>query len=502
MNIKSVRKRIKEEGLKRAIDLYLYRKSKKRLGLDKKEQKQKEEKKDIEPIANFLIDQWIMLWDKADFDEKKDIELIANFLIDQWIMLWYKADFDEEQVKELAEQILPLEKKKFKKYLKRRFIKKLMPEMYDKYREAPVENKIIFLQPRMGLNQSCRYFYKKLERETDYELKLYELHRNKVPNIKYFMNCLEFAKDMATAKAVMVHESSEYFGYLDIRKETKLIQLWHGCGIIKSIGMSNAGKEGYKTIQEYKEFPEYNKYDLVTIASDELRWVFEEFMGKEKGDPVIQSIGVARTDEFFDREFIDNSYKKLYQKIPQAKGKKVILYAPTYRGLDPHREAPDKLDIAKFAEVLGEEYILIIKHHQTVSDLPVIPEAYRDSFAFDMTRGKGMNINELMTVADVCISDYSSLIFEFALFERPIIFFMYDMEEYEDKRGMYYSYEELAECGPIFKENEEMIAYLSNLDQEFDKQKVVDFKNKFMSACDGHSCERIMQFIETNKEEN
>ena len=163
MNIKSVRKRIKEEGLKRAIDLYLYRKSKKRLGLDKKEQKQKEEKKeqkqkeekkDIEPIANFLIDQWIMLWDKADFDEKKDIELIANFLIDQWIMLWYKADFDEEQVKELAEQILPLEKKKFKKYLKRRFIKKLMPEMYDKYREAPVENKIIFLQPRMGLNLS------------------------------------------------------------------------------------------------------------------------------------------------------------------------------------------------------------------------------------------------------------------------------------------------------------------------------------------------------------
>ena len=105
-----------------------------------------------------------------------------------------------------------------------------------------------------------------------------------------------------------------------------------------------------------------------------------------------------------------------------------------------------------------------------------------------------MNINELMTVADICISDYSSLVFEYSLFERPMIFFAFDLEEYIDERGLYYDFDEITP-GPILKTNEEIIDYIKHIDEKFDKQVVIDFKNRFMNCCDGHASERIAALI-------
>jgi len=219
-------------------------------------------------------------------------------------------------------------------------------------------------------------------------------------------------------------------------------------------------------------------------------------MGIKKEQNIIQPIGVSRTDEFFDKEYICNCYEKLHRIIPESRDKKVILYAPTYRGVGQERVAPNELDIEAFAKDLAKDYILIIKQHQTAKNLPEIPEQYRDVFAYDMTRGKGMDINELMTVADICISDYSSLVFEYALFERPMIFFAYDLEDYIDNRGLYYDFDEITP-GPICKTNQEMIDYIKNIDTLFDKQEVIDFKNRFMKSCDGHSTERIIEFAES-----
>ena len=222
-------------------------------------------------------------------------------------------------------------------------------------------------------------------------------------------------------------------------------------------------------------------------------------MGIEEKSGVIQPIGVSRTDEFFDKKYLDNCYKKLYKAIPEAKNKKLILYAPTYRGVDPNRETPNELDIKKFADALSDDYILIFKHHQTVKNVPEIPEEYRDKFAYDMTRGRGLDINELMVVSDICITDYSSVAFEFSLFERPLLFYVFDLEEYIDDRGLYYDFNEVTP-GPLCKTNEEMIDYIKHIDERFDKQEIVDFKNKFMCSCDGHATERILEYLGVGKE--
>ena len=287
-------------------------------------------------------------------------------------------------------------------------------------------------------------------------------------------------------------------GHLKLRPETKYVQLWHGCGVFKKVGLSTIDKSFGKSAKSHKEYPVNTNYSYVTIASPELSWIFEESMGIEKDSGIIVPTGISRTDEFFDKEFIDRSYNKLYEKIPHAKDKKVILYAPTFRGNVETCTTPDVLDIEAFAKELGDEYILILKHHPSVKNLPEIPEIYNETFAFDMTRGHGMNINELMTVADICISDYSSVVFEYSLFERPMLFFVYDLEDYIDARGLYYEFNEITP-GPLCRTNEEMLDYIKNIEERFDKQEVIDFKNKFMCSCDGHSSERILALIENKK---
>lgn len=382
----------------------------------------------------------------------------------------------------------------YEKELKSIFIKEVYPAVYNSEALKPVENKVVFMERGGAISPSLSYMSKYIKKHTDYEVKKHVLMIRSVPNEEHYEYTREYIKDAATAKAIFICTANDYMAYFNLRPETTYIQLWHGCGAFKKVGLSTIDKKFGKSAASHKEYPLNTNYSYVTIASPELSWVFEESMGIEKDSGIIVPTGISRTDEFFDKEFIDKSYEKLYAAIPQAKGKKVILYAPTFRGEVATCVSPDKLDVEKFAKALGDEYILICKHHPSVKKLPEIPEEYDGTFAFDMTRGKGMNINELMTVSDICITDYSSVAFEYSLFERPMIFFTYDIEEYIDDRGLYYEFDEITP-GPMFKENEEMIDYILNIEERFDKQEVIDFKNKFMCCCDGNSSERILKLI-------
>ena len=197
--------------------------------------------------------------------------------------------------------------------------------------------------------------------------------------------------------------------------------------------------------------------------------------------------GVSRTDMFFDEKFLNEAKQRVYDAFPNAKDKKVILYAPTFRGT-VRKAQTGEVDLEKFYHELSDEYVLIIKHHPYVKNPPLIDEKYKE-FAVDLS--SEISIEDLLCTADICISDYSSLVFEYSLFERPIIFFAYDIDEYNDWRGFYYDYNELTP-GPVFTQDEEIIDYIKNIDVRFDKHKITMFRDKFMSACDGNSTKRII----------
>jgi CDP-glycerol glycerophosphotransferase (TagB/SpsB family) len=207
---------------------------------------------------------------------------------------------------------------------------------------------------------------------------------------------------------------------------------------------------------------------------------------------IVVPTGISRTDLFYNKEFVDSRKEKLYQIMPEARDKKVILYAPTFRGHVATAKSPDEIDFYRFAEELSDDYVIVCKHHPFVKVPPIIPEEL-SYFAKDVT--PSLSIEDLLCSADICISDYSSLIFEYSLFEKPMIFYAYDYDDYCDWRGFYYDYSEFTP-GPIVKTQDELLDAIHNAGTHFDKQVVIDFKEKFMGSCDGHATERVIELME------
>ena len=396
--------------------------------------------------------------------------------------------------------------KKLKKY-KKKFISKLrqlrkhyrykvyFPKIYSSYCNEPVqENKVLFLEMRFTkLSNSFELIYKALEESGEYDLNCAYVQFNFIRGREYTKRVNEMLKELATAKYVFVDDASLILSSIPLRKETVAINLWHACGAFKKFGRSTAELKFGSSAATLDKYPNYGNLTHVTVSSPEVIWAYEEAMHLPKG--IVKATGVSRTDQFYDKKFVESRKQKLYEIMPEAKDKKVILYAPTFRGHVATAKSPNRIDFERFFQELGDEYVLVCKHHPFVKKPPVIPEELQH-FARDLT--KDLTIEDLLCCADICISDYSSLVFEYSLFEKPMIFYAYDYDNYCDWRGFYYDYSEFTP-GPIVQTEDELLDSIKNIDIQFDKQKVIDFKEKFMGSCDGHATERIIELMKTTK---
>ena len=138
---------------------------------------------------------------------------------------------------------------------------------------------------------------------------------------------------------------------------------------------------------------------------------------------------------FLDPEVIDAFKDDFYTKYPELQEKKIILFAPTYRGAEQKYAYYDysKLDFQRIYEFCQkEDAVFLIKMHPFVKTLPEIPELLQDRI-WEFSRFP--DINKLYYVTDLLITDYSSNYFEYALLQRPVVFYTYDREFYELTRG-------------------------------------------------------------------
>lgn len=388
---------------------------------------------------------------------------------------------------------------KVKKFIKgkwnviyRHYILKILyPRIYKKHSKLPVdENKVVFVEIRLpSLTNSLQLLYDKLYMETELDLHCHFLRNTFVSRKEYRERCKAFIADIATAKYVFMDEATNVNGCFEMRPETIVTQLWHGCGAFKKFGFSTADAIFGASRKDMENYPFNKNYTHVTVSSPDVIWAYEEAMRYTHESGVVKALGSSRTDIFYDEEFVKSAYDELYTKFPAAKGKKVILYAPTFRGRVAKAKSPNVLNLNELYDAFGNEYVVIMKHHPLVRKRPAIPEELIGTFAVDFTTD--MSIETLLCVSDICISDYSSLVFEYSLFERPMIFLAHDLENFFDWRGFYYDYDELTP-GPVVKTTEEVIEYISDIENLFDKQAVKDFRNKFMCSCDGHATERII----------
>ncbi len=174
-------------------------------------------------------------------------------------------------------------------------------------------------------------------------------------------------------------------------------------------------------------------------------------------------------------------------------GKRAVLYAPTWRdnqfyGSGRYR-FDMRLDLERAWQALGDDYVILLRgHHQMAED---VPDAAYPGFVINVTRYP--DISELCLVSDVLLTDYSSVMFDYASSGRPMLFFTYDLDDYRDNlRGFYFDFEREAP-GPLLSTSDDVIAAIKDLDAVSTDYTTAyqEFAAKFCPLDDGKAGSRV-----------
>lgn len=357
------------------------------------------------------------------------------------------------------------------------------------------EKKVIFVENHQNyLTENYTLLYKELQKD-GFDVHVHYLQVASSGWGKIVRRSLRLIWDMGTAAVVFLNESNSLFGAFTLRRETQMVQVWHACGAFKKWGFSVADKQFGDDAKELSRYSGHRNYTLVPVSGEKVCPAYREAFGVGK-KKVVRPLGVSRTDVFFDGQYRKQAYERLLAWKPEWKHKKIILYLPTFRGSISQAKAPDILDWNCLGK-LGDEYVFVIQNHPFIKKQMDIPENLSDK-VLDVTGSEEpqLTTNEWMLVSHMCITDYSSVVFEYSLLEKPIFFLAYDLDEYYDERGFYYPYDEFVP-GPILRNTEELLRAIENV-KNYDYNKLKEFRKKYMSGCDGTSTKRILQEIYGN----
>lgn len=281
-----------------------------------------------------------------------------------------------------------------------------------------------------------------------------------------------FMKCYANAKYVIICDYFLPVSSADKRPETVVVQLWHACGMFKKFGYDAEDDIS----KDYKGFPSKN-FDLVTVTSKICEKTYANAFHISENN--VKALGLSRTDCFFDETYLQRCKDDFYNTYPNAKGKKIVLWAPTFRGNAGNPILVGKDAIDGLQSKLGDDWFVVTKLHPH----------------FKNVQGSNCSIptERVLPVVDILISDYSTVIFEYLLFNRPLVLFVPDFNEYYSNRGFYFDYSELPGC--IVKDGNELANAIENQFKNNELDKIKTFRDRYLSACDGNATDRIYDEI-------
>lgn len=374
---------------------------------------------------------------------------------------------------------------------------------YDKYK---IKENVILYEAHHGKSLTCSPYAIFLELLNDkkyknmvhvWSLENFELNKpiinefSQFKNVKFIRrNSREYLKYLASAKYLI--NNVTFLDYFIKKKEQIYINTWHGTplkylGKDVEVNKLDYYKNATRNFLQSSYFLSPNSYTTNIFAqSYDLKGIYEGKMVEE---------GYPRNDLI-----INTNKEKFLEKLRNIGikvDKKVILYAPTWRGeigyaKDTVEEVLDKVqDIVKSCpkdyQVLLKVHSLVykkLKNRDDISNVTFIPD-YIDP-------------NELLSITDLLITDYSSIFFDYLVTGRPIVFYMYDQEEYTKDRGMYISFDKLP--GPICNNQNELENCLNNIEAEVEKynENYMELKGSICKYDDGNNTRRIIDLVFNN----
>ena len=264
-----------------------------------------------------------------------------------------------------------------------------------------------------------------------------------------------------------------------------LVQVWHGGGGFKAVGYCRFGKDGSPNPDD--SF--HRQYTYALAPSESLRDVFQEVFGIGRED--IIASGMPRTDSYPDEKKAEEFRQSFFSSFPQLLGKKIILFAPTFRGRGISNAYYDfkMTDFGRIYDFCGDEYVFAVRMHPFVKNKFDITEEQK-SRIYDFSSFP--DINELFYVTDILITDYSSCYYEFSLHKKPILFYTYDRVHYEITRGVYQDVKSSAP-GKVCDTFEELMQALEDKDYEYEKTAAFAGADSADSA--GHASDTVIDKI-------
>lgn len=351
---------------------------------------------------------------------------------------------------------------------------------------SPNGNRLLFTSSsRSEIGGNEKYVYDRMvERGLDKNFKISFSYKDNIKSYRSIFKKFSFTRKLAMANIVIMDDYQPEIYLVDFLDYVKVIQLWHACGAFKTVGLERIGKPGA---------PKFNTqvhkcYTYITVSSDLSAQHYAEAFGINENK--IVPVGIARTDIFFDENYRKKIVPEVLSYFPQCKNaSEVIMYAPTFRGPNAKRASfpMDMIDYELIGDyLLKTNSVMLIKMHPFVKSPLEIPEKYKDV----MIDASGFReINDMLFITDLLITDYSSVIYEFSLFNKPMLFYAFDRMKYEADRGFYEPYSEMVP-GKIVRTSEQLVRALEKRDFEF--EKVAPFVKKNFKYTDGKSTDRII----------
>ena len=360
---------------------------------------------------------------------------------------------------------------------------KIFAKVFQFFRHFKVKKNKITLIEKLntggtGSLYAIRHECKKRGLDYDFHIISYKDYEMKFSNLFGLIRLFSSkVYHLATSSYVFLNDNFIPMAYMDFDPEVTIVQLWHGMGSYKKFCASSE-----KDPEILKLIKDVNRQVTCILASSEnIRENYAEAfcVPKEK----VQAIGCPQADYYFRKHNLKKWKEELCQQYPSMRGKKWILYAPTFRGDEKRdRELLEHFDFDAFQRELGDEYCLMVRLH------PQIHNSVVSDHVINMTNYP--NVRKLECMSDMLIADYSSIAVEYALLGRPILLYAFDKDWYlKEDRGFYFDFETYAP-GPIATSMQELITDIK--EEKWDLQKVDAFAHLHNDFFDDQSAKRIV----------
>lgn len=359
--------------------------------------------------------------------------------------------------------------------------KERFQKAYSKYAKLPVEAGKAILFTNESLTDQAEYW--SLERA---------LKKRGIQHVLRFPRKSAYdeglLKELATAEYVFTNRHFELMRLIGFRKETFVVQMGEFAFYLNSFGMGASIPPYLKDLRRWTAVEMESHYSLVPAASDAMKDVLEASYWFRHKEGQVKAIGACCTDIYFSETYCTGARRRLEALFPQAKGKQVIVYLPSYRHRMKGCRVLEFLDIRRLKEALSDEYALAVDFRVPQGKDSYLAASGLKDFFYDFT-GE-MSIRELIAAGDVFVGDYRNTFFESFLRRKPVFLTADDCVEFAENKEHNFNYAEIM-TAPVVSDADSLIYQLGRLEQ-YDYSKLEQFCEAYLGACDGKAAERVL----------